>query len=195
MTIPHITKEQFTAVSPARVELLEIFNKRIDKVNAEQQETIYPKISENVLDAAKEQLKYRESKYITAAQARELGAGKAEWSCEINGEHWYACTDGCGYASHSQITGVPIKYRAIKQAQPEPVDPHAAEIAALKAQIAELIPFSKFGAHILGNYKGGYVSDSEIGAAALACNCILGIEENNSYAPNIEATIEQLLKD
>jgi hypothetical protein len=118
---------------------VDICNKAIEIALAEQQEIteFAKKRSGMEFDEWQGKPPLQESEYITAAQARELGAGKAEWSCEINGEHWYACTDGCVYASHSQITGVPIKYRAIKQAQPEPVDPHAALRAEYAKQVAE----------------------------------------------------------
>jgi hypothetical protein len=53
--------------------------------------------------------------YITAAQARELGAGAAEWNYNDTSNRWFLCTDQCVYPSY-------LKYRAIKQAQTEPVD-------------------------------------------------------------------------
>jgi hypothetical protein len=66
--------------------------------------------------------------YITAAQARELGAGNAEYFQESEG--WMVCDPFCYYAER-------YKYRAIKQAQPEPVDPHAALRAEYAKQVAE----------------------------------------------------------
>jgi Protein of unknown function (DUF551) len=59
--------------------------------------------------------------YITAAQARELGAGNFEVLCEDG--KWQTGTQDCPYREMWQ--GEVIKYRAIKQSQPEPVGPHA----------------------------------------------------------------------
>jgi hypothetical protein len=70
----------------------------------------------------------QEREYITAAQARELGAGKAEWRGASGA--WYKC--GEGYAYTKVWGSEAIEYCAIKQAQPEPVDPHA----ALRAEYA-----------------------------------------------------------
>lgn len=64
-----------------------------------------------------------------------------------------------------------------------------------KQETEQAMKLAKFGAMILSNYQGGYVSDTEIGAAALTCECIMGLEENNKFAPNIEATIKRLLND
>jgi len=68
----------------------------------------------------------QESEYITAAQARELGAGNAEIR-NAHTDNWIVCGEGFKY--HPDFI-----YRAIKQAQPEPVDPHADDdvIALLK---------------------------------------------------------------
>lgn len=65
---------------------------------------------------------------------------------------------------------------------------------AVAQQSGQIMKLAKFGAHILSNYQGRYVSDTEIGAAALVCECIMDIEENNKFAPNIEVTIEELIK-
>jgi hypothetical protein len=66
----------------------------------------------------------QESEYITAAQARELGAGNAEWRHKTYRPKWVLCNEHCPYKS--VIDGIHVQYRAIKQAQPEPVDPHTA---------------------------------------------------------------------
>ncbi len=84
-----------------------------------------------------------EQEYITAEEARELGAGKAEWFDDAF-KQWKLCTpDICNYHSY-------FKYRAIKQHEPldlsnikgvgrnfeikpEPVDPHA-ELKAMYEQ-------------------------------------------------------------
>jgi hypothetical protein len=60
----------------------------------------------------------QESEYITAAQARELGAGNAEYQYTYG--DWKVCTDTCTCAVWRGTSE--IKYRAIKQAQPEQVD-------------------------------------------------------------------------
>jgi hypothetical protein len=60
--------------------------------------------------------------YISAGEARKLGAGNAEWrivASEIE-PRWYLCTEQINYCD-----SIEYRYRAIKQAQPEPVDPHA----------------------------------------------------------------------
>jgi hypothetical protein len=77
----------------------------------------------------------QESEYITAAQARELGAGKAEYTYEMlegGWSKWNTCLKSCAYVPSG--AGWKVKYRTIKQAQPEPVDPHADDdvIALLK---------------------------------------------------------------
>jgi hypothetical protein len=69
----------------------------------------------------------QESEYITAEQARELGAGNAEF--QYQGEtKWRACNSDCRYNADPSI-----KYRAIKQAQPEPVDPDDVRIELVVA--------------------------------------------------------------
>ena len=177
MTIPKITIEQFRAASPAKDDLLEIFNNRIDKANAEQQE----------------------SEYITAEQARELGAGNAEFFGNDT-QSWYECEAGCKY--FSEIYNKPVKYRAIKQAQPEPVDQHAklraeyakqaTEIDELKAKLAEVMPIAKFGAAILQSDVHNYYNVSII---ASKFSLLQTGEFDYEIPSDIEATIEQLLKD
>jgi hypothetical protein len=72
--------------------------------------------------------------YITAAQARELGVGNAEYS--IDPAVWHTCWQGCEYLD--TFNGAKFKYRATpKQAQPEPVDPHAALRAEYAKQVAD----------------------------------------------------------
>jgi hypothetical protein len=67
----------------------------------------------------------QQEQYITAAQARELGAGNAVYTIEDSGV-WHICFADCDYLDKTGITGRVIKYRAITQAEPEPADPHAA---------------------------------------------------------------------
>jgi hypothetical protein len=57
--------------------------------------------------------------YITAAQARELGAGNAEYS--LDEDVWCVCSDRCEYGTVARYSQKQYKYRAIK-AQTEPVD-------------------------------------------------------------------------
>jgi hypothetical protein len=94
MTIPHITIEQAkAAVGISLAEgWLHSLNRMIDSANAQQ-----------------------ESEYITVEQARELGAGNAEW-LSISGD-WSVCDKGCSYRATSvNDESFEIKYRAIKQA-------------------------------------------------------------------------------
>jgi hypothetical protein len=83
--------------------------------------------------------KYRaikqESEYITAEQARELGAGNAEYSDSRN--KWHIVEDHFCFPTVSAFNGSTVKYRAIKQAQPEPVDPNAALRAEYAKQVVE----------------------------------------------------------
>jgi hypothetical protein len=60
-------------------------------------------------EANAEQSAQQESKYITATQARELGSGGAE---ALYCGNWVTCNSQCIYPQG-------LKYRAIKQAQPE----------------------------------------------------------------------------
>jgi len=66
------------------------------------------------------------------------------------------------------------------------IDDESPIAAALKAQIAELMPLAKFGAMVLKTYKKGYVSDEEIGNFALRSGCLT--QPSEGYAPDIEAT-------
>lgn len=75
-----------------------------------------------------------ESEFITAAQARELGFGNAEWFNKLS-KTWVVCSRDCGY-NEFQANGDKFEYRAIKQAQPEPIDKHAELRAEYEAQVA-----------------------------------------------------------
>jgi hypothetical protein len=109
MTIPHITIEQAkAAVGIGQAEgWLQSLNRLIDSANAQQ-----------------------ESEYITAEQARELGAGNAEWRSGGYSD-WQICGEDFQYFS------LGVKYRAIKQAQSKPIDPHAAIRAEYAKQVEE----------------------------------------------------------
>ena len=85
-------------------------------------------------------------------------------------------------------------WREIEEAFTTARTEQAAEIAELKAKLAEVMPLAKFAAKVLITYKNGYVSDEEIGNFALSTGCVIS-KPNEVFAPNIEATIEQLLKD
>lgn len=97
--VPHITIEQakhaFTgAVAP--LELLKIYNERIDKANAEQSQ---------------------EQPLISAEEARKLGAGNC--LCLDADGQWRVTTDKCEFPKWRGTSE--IKYRALQpQAQPEP---------------------------------------------------------------------------
>jgi hypothetical protein len=102
MTIPHITIEQIKA-------LYQGYDERSYQH--------FLAADNSLIDAYNEKQAQQESEYITAAQARELGAGKSE--IEIVPGGWIVCGAACGYID--KYLGIDIKYRAIKQAQPEPV--------------------------------------------------------------------------
>jgi hypothetical protein len=89
---------------------------------------VYTRINEIAL------AEQQESEYITAAQARELGAGNAEFNHPTMREEWNVCVETCSYPK--SMYGGDYKYRAIKQAQPESVDPHAALRAEYAKQVA-----------------------------------------------------------
>jgi hypothetical protein len=67
--------------------------------------------------ALAEQSAEPESEYITAEQARKLGTGNSEWFDAEDG-NWFYCEKATDYFPRGHIER---KYRAIKQAQPEPV--------------------------------------------------------------------------
>jgi hypothetical protein len=80
-----------------------------------------------------------QEQYITAEQARELGAGGAEYQYSKNNApwtNWITCIDDCVYAESDYSWKV--KYRATKQAQPEPADPHA----TLRAEYAKQVSWT-----------------------------------------------------
>ena len=70
----------------------------------------------------------------------------------------------------------------------------ATEIAELKAKLAEVMPLARFGAMVA---KGDYLSDDD--AIDLELKAGISIDTSGyktlEYAPTIEATIEQLLKE
>jgi hypothetical protein len=70
----------------------------------------------------------------------------------------------------------------------------AAEIAALKAQIAELMPLAKFGA-MVADFQFSKDGCSEACIQDTADECGLFLNGSSEYAPNIEATIAKILKD
>lgn len=74
------------------------------------------------------QAEAEQSEYISADEARALGAGGAEY-LDYRGD--WTTKDIDQYQTISLFTGKPIKYRAIKQ--PKPAEPHA-ELKALYAQ-------------------------------------------------------------
>jgi hypothetical protein len=110
MTIPKITdahwKQAFTDLLSPQMNNAAICNRAIEIALAEQQER----------------------EYITAAQARELGSGNAEYS--INEVDWYTCKVTCEYRTNAVFSYRPYKYRAIKQ-------PHAALRAEYAKQVEE----------------------------------------------------------
>ena len=70
----------------------------------------------------------------------------------------------------------------------------AAEIAQLKAQLAEVMPLAKFGAKVTNAYVGGicFARADDLNSKAFDAGVI---QYDHKYAPNIEATINKLLKD
>jgi hypothetical protein len=72
----------------------------------------------------------------------------------------------------------------------------ATEIAALKAQIAELMPLAKFGAMVLRTYShNGDITEAQVNNAAKQTNCMGDAKAWTVFMPNIEATITKILKD
>lgn len=114
MTIPKITYPHIARAIAALGESLsyvEICNKAIEIALAEQQE----------------------SEYITAKQARERVIAGDEIECfwpELKNDSWDICVVGQDYPND-------FIYRAIKQAQPEPSDPHAKLRAEYAKQVKE----------------------------------------------------------
>jgi hypothetical protein len=84
------------------------------------------------------------------------------------------------------------------------------EIAALKldiasalqalteanVEIAELMPLAKFGAMVLRTYSyNGDITEAQVNSAAKQTNCMGDAKAWTVFMPNIEATIEQILKE
>jgi hypothetical protein len=98
MTIPNITMKQFEAMFHIPdYGYFEYLNAQIDNMNKADKELL---------------AEQQESEYTPAAQARELGSGNAEWYSSAE-KQWITCNNYCHYSPD-------FKYRAIKQAQPEP---------------------------------------------------------------------------
>jgi hypothetical protein len=136
MTIPKITQNHLDAAAD-QMSGYELMLDFVNKVNsialAEQQsKEALAALPENLLPPESKKLlgdwidSQQESEYITAAQARELGAGNAEY---FQAGVWIPCDFDCSYLGS-------IKYRAIK-AQSEPVDKHAELRAEYAKQVAE----------------------------------------------------------
>lgn len=70
---------------------------------------------------------------------------------------------------------------------------NAAEIAQLKAQLAELQPLAKFGALVIEQLHKD--PDSCANSFLFGSQCELYTDHNEAIKPNIEATINKLLKD
>jgi hypothetical protein len=85
---------------------------KLQKVSTEKLGAAFQEILYDNLWELYEQTPEQET-YITAVQARELGVGKAEM---LVFNDWLLCGVGCAYISN--YMGEPLKYRAIKQAQP-----------------------------------------------------------------------------
>lgn len=90
-----------------------------------------------------------------------------------------------GYA----IFRVEFEWRGYIRARTE----QATEIAELKAKLAEVMPLARFGAEI-ANHLAGTGSITVSAMERMAARGVL-TQDEREYAPNIEATIEQLLKD
>jgi hypothetical protein len=89
---------------------------------------VYKRINEIAL------AEQQESEYITAEQARELGEDKVEWFAPYaNPPTWIPCRGDAKFPRYFSGTAMEIKYRAIKQAQPEPVDPDDVRIELVVA--------------------------------------------------------------
>jgi hypothetical protein len=121
-TVPKITREIWNTASctiGCAGGAWEICNKAIEIALAEQQEQNLKNeiegMSTPALKAYLNLLTEKQEQYITAAQARRLGFGKV--LVRQKGEkYWQGVTDGFYYSPQ-------FEYRAIKQAQPEPVQP------------------------------------------------------------------------
>jgi hypothetical protein len=78
------------------------------------------------------------------------------------------------------------------------MNPSPEQIAALKAQIEELMPLAKFGAMVLGSrilmFQPSSVTSHALKAGVLISDGGRPMQAI-TYAPNIEATITKILKD
>jgi hypothetical protein len=117
----------------------------------------------------------------------------AEWQAEAKKQamQWYA-----DIQCHMPINVTDIYIQGYLRARTE----QATEIAALKAQIAELMPLAKFGALIIDSrplmIHGYGTIDRAIEAGLISDEGSDGfVLRDIAYKPNIKATIEQLLKD
>jgi hypothetical protein len=108
-TVPKITETHWLAASKKFTTghtVMDVCNKAIEIALAEQKSI---EMIRNI------DIDWQESEYITAAQARELGAGNAEYRSNKFWV-WQTCGENFIYWDTS------LQYRAIKQAQPEPVE-------------------------------------------------------------------------
>lgn len=70
------------------------------------------------------------------------------------------------------------------------------EFVRLNAKLAEVLPLAKFGATVLRTYShNGDITEGQVHNAAKQTNCMHDAKAFTVFPPNIEATIEQLLKD
>ena len=147
--IPKITQKQLLqayGLSRNPIMDLDVVNKAIEIALAEQQTQPRPISDLGMTFIPKRGDILQESEYITAEQARELGAGNAEFSLQDGCNEWHVTTFNCPYLDNALLSRTPIKYRAIK-AQPEPVDPHA----ALRAEYAKQVSWSDMPVGVMTN--------------------------------------------
>jgi len=117
-TVPKITDEHVTQAIVSYREkgfysIADICNKANEIALAEQQEiTAFAKKRSGMeFDEWQGRPPQQESEYITAEQARELGAGNVIFRV-IGGTHWYICDKHCNFPE------IGYQYRAIKQHEP-----------------------------------------------------------------------------
>lgn len=132
MNIPHITIEQakiaFESVEDKLMPaLLERYNSRIDAYNKANP----PESNLKFNGTLPQTTQSNEQPFISAEEARKLGAGKAE-VLEQDGK-WRVCGIKCQYPS-SHFFGE-HKYRAVKQ--PKPVEPHAEPMLKLSNELID----------------------------------------------------------
>ena len=97
-----------------------------DKHTIEAMKELAPQLANRAIEIALAEQSTEQ--YITAEEARAMGAGKAEWFDDAFNQ-WNLCTpDICNYHPY-------FKYRAIKQ--PEPVHPHAELKAMYEQQVKD----------------------------------------------------------